>query len=361
MTAIEQAKVVALTAPLYVAWEITRLCNAQCVHCYSDSGPTVNRAGELSTDEALRVIDELADASVMVLAFSGGEPILRKDWLSLVRHAIGEGLSVNIGSNGSTISEEVACQLAEVGVRSVTVSLDSDVAESHDRFRRLPGLFAKATNAITRLARHGLRVVVGFTPTKLNWRDGPGVVRLAFELGASAANLSEYVPAGRGTLDLSLSPDDLHKVLCEWIQLREEYRGRVDVIWHDCRVGMLVPDSERRQYVGCGAGRFVARICANGDVTPCVFLPTVIGSLKRNTFSEIWGRSELLQKFRERQGHVHGNCGECAHLATCGGCRAVAHAYSAGDVFAGDPHCWIERAPSDRLVRMLVEGESVPA
>jgi AdoMet-dependent heme synthase len=90
-----------------------------------------------------------------------------------------------------------------------------------------------------------VRVVVGFTPTRLNWRDGPEVVALAGRLGARAANLSEYVPAGRGPTDLALSPADLREVLQQWIRLREEYRGRLDVIWHDCRVGMLVPDDER--------------------------------------------------------------------------------------------------------------------
>lgn len=348
------------SAPLYVAWEITRRCNARCVHCYSDSGPEVSIDDDLPTDVALDVVDQLAEAGVLVLAFSGGEPLVRGDWDRLVDRAVRRGLSVNVGSNGATMTEANVDRLRELGVRSVTVSLDSWNPSAHDEFRRCPGLFDRAIRGIERLVARGIRVVVGFTPTRLNWADGPGVVRLASQLGASAANLSEYVPAGRGTTAIALAPSELHGVLQAWIALRKEYKGRLDVIWHDCRVGMLVPEEEKREYVGCGAGRFVARICANGDVTPCVFLPTTIGSLRQSKFKDLWARSALLDKFRTRLGHIHGNCGECQHLNTCGGCRAVAFAYGDGDALAGDPHCWIDAARSPDFVNIMVQGAALP-
>ena len=87
MTA-EQPPVTAFKAPLYIAWEITHRCNAQCLHCYSASGPKVDCSEELTTAEALSVIDQLADVGLLVLAFSGGEPLMRKDWSVLVAHAV---------------------------------------------------------------------------------------------------------------------------------------------------------------------------------------------------------------------------------------------------------------------------------
>jgi radical SAM protein with 4Fe4S-binding SPASM domain len=244
-------------------------------------------------------------------------------------------------------------------VHSVTVSLDSDKPDVHEKFRQLPGLFRLAVRAVRFLVERQVRVVVGFTPTRLNWQDGRGVIELAHTLGADAVNLSEYVPAGRGSLRLALEPEELREVLQEWIRLREVYRGSMVIQWHDCRVGLLVPEEEKRSYVGCGAGRLVARILPDGVVTPCVFLPTAIGSLRRQSFREMWSRSLLLQQFRERLGHIGGNCGGCEHLATCGGCRAVAYAYSGGDPLAGDPHCWIRPGfPTD--IPGLVEGEALP-
>jgi radical SAM protein with 4Fe4S-binding SPASM domain len=190
--------------------------------------------------------------------------------------------------------------------------------------------------------------------------DGPKVIELAAELGAQAVNLSEYVPAGRGGLDLALSPEELRQVLGDWIELRARYKDVIQVIWHDCRVGMLVPEGEKRSYVGCGAGRLVARILPDGTVTPCVFLPTPIGTFREGTFFEMWTRSEMLRQFREREGHVTGNCGACEYLGVCGGCRAVAYAYSKGNPFAGDPHCWVK---PDQIAQLayLPDGEGLPA
>lgn len=350
----------AFKAPLYLAWELTHVCNAKCLHCYSESGPSADCSDELNTDESLAIIDQLADAGLVVLAFSGGEPLIRKDWRRLVAHAVRRGLAVNVGSNGSLITETVGDDLKDLGVKSVTISLDSHKPESHDYFRQYPGLHKVAVRAISLLASKGIRVVVGFTPTKLNWKDGPEVVELAKKLGASAVNLSEYVPSGRGPLALALSPDELRETLEQWIRLRKDFKGVIEVIWHDCRVGMLVPDDERRGYVGCGAGRLVARILPNGTVTPCVFLSTAIGSLRTSSFAKMWADCSTLTSFRERAGHVTGNCGDCEYLATCGGCRAVAFAYSGGNPLAGDPHCWIKRDNSAMAVADLPGGESLP-
>lgn len=346
-------------APLYVAWELTHRCNARCLHCYSDSGPEAACADELPLAACLDVVDQLADAGVLVLALSGGEPMMRPGWERIAGHAVARGLSVNVGSNGSCVSERNADVLAALGVKSVTISIDSHHRETHDAFRRLPGLHARAVQAVQRLVARGMRVVVGFTPTRINWKDGPEVIELAARLGAAAVNLSEYVPAGRGGIDLALAPHELREVLETWIGLREAYRDRLSVMWHDCRVGLLAAPQDQRDYLGCGAGRLVARIMPDGTVTPCVFLPTPIGNLRVQRFAPMWRGSRLLAQFRERTGHVSGNCGGCEHLATCGGCRAVAHAYSKGDPLAGDPHCWI-RPGLDRDLEQLAAGEGLP-
>ncbi len=347
----------AFNAPLYVAWELTHRCNARCRHCYSSSSPDAPTANELSTASALHLIDELADAGLLVLAFSGGEPMLRRDWATLVERAVRRGLSVNVGTNGSSITPRTADRIATLGIKSVTVSVDSHRPAVHDEFRQLPGLFDKAVRAIDLLSSRGVRVVVGFTPTRVNWRDGRGVIDLAREHGAEAVNLSEYVPAGRGSIDLALQPEELRSVLEDWIAWREELAGQITIIWHDCRVAMIVPAKDRRDYLGCGAGRLVGRILPDGAITPCVFLPTRIGTYPERSFADIWSDDGLLARFRQRTAFT-GNCGTCEHLHTCGGCRAVAYAYSQGDPLAGDPHCWIE--PDVVPLRRLVDGEGLP-
>lgn len=346
-------------APLYVAWEITHRCNARCLHCYSNSGPDADPKKVLPLDAALSLIDQLADAGVLVLAFSGGEPLMHPHWKKLVGHAVRRGLNVNVGSNGSCITPGNADTLRAMGVKSVTISIDSHLPEVHDKFRRLKGLHAQAIRAVRLLTARGIRVVVGYTPTKLNWKHGGSVISLAHELGANAVNLSEYVPAGRGGIELALAPAELHQTLQEWIAAREQYKGRLEVMWHDCRVALLVTEEEKRKYVGCGAGRLVARIMPDGTVTPCVFLPTAIGTLADTPFKTMWQDAQLLHQFRARSGNISGNCGKCEFLNTCGGCRAVSYAYSGGDPLAGDPHCWI-RHHTPEISQLFAAGEALP-
>lgn len=327
-------------APLYIAWEVSLRCNARCIHCYSNSGPGVRHPLELNTAEALSVIDQLADAGLLILAFSGGEPLLRRDIFELIGHAVDHGLIVNIATNGAIITDGLAIRLRESGVRSITVSLDGAVASTHDNFRQFPGLFERTVNAIRILARHEHRVVVSFTPTSRNHAEGRAVVELAYALGASAVNMSEYVPAGRGTTDLCLDPKTLQSVIQDWIAMRREYAGRMQIIWHDCRVALLVPPEERDRYSGCGAGKLTARICVDGTLTPCVFLPNPAGNLRRERFSDIWEHSPLLHAIRDRSNLREGNCASCAFKFICGGCRAVSMA-NYGDPLCGDPSCWI--------------------
>lgn len=329
----------AFKAPLYIAWEVTLTCNAKCLHCYSSSGAKIKDPNELSTKQALTLIDQLADAGLLILAFSGGEPLIRKDIHTLVKRAVSNNLVVNIASNGSLINEKEVYKLKEEGVRSVTISLDAANSKLHDEFRNYTGLFDKAINAIKLLVKHQVRVVVSFTPTKLNYKEGPKVVKLAYELGASAVNMSEFVPAGRGTINMSLSPDLLHEVVLNWIEMRKTYKDKIQIIWHDCRVALLVPPEDQDKYSGCGAGKLTARITSDGILTPCVFLSSQAGDLKEESFSSIWNNSSLLSSIRNRE-LLEGNCLSCEHKNTCGGCRAVSMAHY-GTPLKGDPSCWI--------------------
>lgn len=298
----------------YVSWEITHLCDAECVHCYACAGPGVDTAGELSTGEALGVIDQLVAAGRPMLALSGGEPLTRPDWWQLVRYAVAREIVVTIVTNGSSIGEDEARELRELGVESVTVSLDSHRPEVHDDLRRLAGLHARATAAIRRLAAAGVRVVVNFTPTTRTWRDLRGVVTLADELGADAVSLSEYVVVGRGTPELGLTPDETSRLVDEWNALRETYRGRFTLAADARTVAMLGTGSRAAGCPDCGAGRDAVRICPDGTVTPCAFLPLPVGSFRQETFAELWPRTRWVQEARERAGGGAANCATCGML-----------------------------------------------
>jgi MoaA/NifB/PqqE/SkfB family radical SAM enzyme len=309
------------TAPLpcaglrYVSWEITRRCDARCVHCYAESGPEVATDRDLSTAEALALIDQLAASGEMILAFSGGEPLLRPDWRELMRRAVGRDLIVTVVTNGSQVDDRTADDLAALGLQSVTVSLDSHRPEVHDRIRRLDGLHARALGAIRRLAGRGVRVVVNFTPIRDNRDDAPGVVELAYQLGAAAVSLSEYAPAGRGTRAMALAEVERERLAERWRALAHAYRGRIHLIADSRTVSLF---STARGETGgcpdCGAGREMLRITPDGELTPCTFVPRSFGSLRAVPFPELWDRTR-----GEREAVPGGpSCSTCGMLVAIG-------------------------------------------
>ncbi|MEF2967669.1 radical SAM protein [Paenibacillus sp. M1] len=325
-------------APFYLVWEITLRCNAKCVHCYSGAGQP--HPMELSTEEALTVVDQLAEAGVLILGLSGGEALLRPDWMEIASRASERGMMVSVGTNGAVINDAMCDKLKRAGIQSVCVSIDGATAEVHEQVRLVPGLFAKAVAAVECLVRNQISVTVGYTPTRLNFRDGRNVVELAARLGANGVNLSEFIPTGRGDRELALTPEELKGVIEEWIEMQREYAGTMKIYWHDCRVALMLPPKEGAQYIGCGAGRVTARITVDGNVTPCVTLPMSAGNLREASFSDIWNRSPMLADIRDRKSKTVGNCGTCEHKYVCGGCRSASLAYY-GDPALGDPYCWI--------------------
>jgi MoaA/NifB/PqqE/SkfB family radical SAM enzyme len=139
--------------PYHMVWLATNACNARCAHCSSNS--STRSPDELSTREVMDMVDQLADAGVVDMAVSGGEPLLRKDLFALIAHMRRRGMAVGVGSNGSVITPQRADALAWCGVGRVQVSLDG-LEHAHDALRCWPGLFRRALRGIERCLRGSL-------------------------------------------------------------------------------------------------------------------------------------------------------------------------------------------------------------
>ncbi|WP_395708908.1 radical SAM protein [Reyranella sp.] len=328
-----------LAIPLYVVWETTLDCNAKCMHCYSDAlfghGPVYWQLAE-----CLDLVDELADAGVIILALSGGEFLLRPDWERIVEHAVGRGLQVTFATNGIKVTDDVARRIKELGVANVSVSLDGASSEVHEKIRGVPHIFAKACEAVRRLSGLGVRVTVNYTPMRPNLSQAESLIALAYDLGAKKINLTEYVYTSRGGVELMPRPAELGALLSRWTSAADAWKGKIEVDWHDCRVALLLPGAEADPYKGCGAGYTHCRITIDHDVTPCVVLPVPVGNLRTQRFVDIWKNAPELHKIRDRANIRGGNCAGCEHLDRCGGCRAASFAHF-GDAYLGDPTCWI--------------------
>jgi radical SAM protein with 4Fe4S-binding SPASM domain len=323
-----------------MVWLCTDVCNARCLHCSSSSA--CRSPDELTTEEACRMLDQLAAAGVVDLAVSGGEPLLRRDLFEVIRYSRSLGLSVGVGSNGTTLTPKSADRLAALGINRYQVSLDG-LPSSHDALRRWPGLFTRVVRTIKLAQQAGLRVHICCTINRLNVGELEELAELVAGLGVQRINWSRFVPTGRGSAALDLTEGEWHRVIRLCMELRDRYRGRIEMITHLAQQILVDPQvSDLPGFIGCQAGIGQGCITANGTVLPCVLLPVAVGNLRDRTFAEIWRTSPIIQALQSRRA-LKGACGSCVLKSRCGGCRAVALART-GDYLATDERCWLPRA-----------------
>jgi radical SAM protein with 4Fe4S-binding SPASM domain len=347
--------------PYVVSWNLTYRCNLACEHCYLDAGPkplvgTDNFAdrSELSTEECYRVIDEIAAfAPECVTILTGGEPLLRRDILEIVRRASDRGLWVVVGTNGVSITENVAKRLLEAGARGLSLSLDALDAARHDRFRNVRGAWENTVRGAEILNRTGLPFIVQTTVGSHNIAELEAIADFAHDrLAAKVWNLYFLVQTGRGQFVSDITPAQYDGVLASLHQIQKKYDRRMLVnakcAPHYIKTVLEKTDpasdsvpAQIRTYSGgaggCPAGTHYMGIRPNGDVTPCPYLPTFAGTLRKSRLADLWNSSDLFTGIRKRTS-LGGRCGACELNGHCGGCRARAFGMT-GDVMAEDPLC----------------------
>ncbi|MBI5286153.1 MAG: radical SAM protein [Deltaproteobacteria bacterium] len=358
--------------PYLISWNITKRCNLRCSHCYLDASELAG-SGELSTQEALRLVDEIADINPhTMLILTGGEPLLRGDTLDLAGYATRKGLTVVIGSNGTTLDDTVVSRMMEAGVKGVGVSLDSVGPSYHDRFRGLPGAWERTDKGIDILRQHGLDFQIQVSVTKDNIKELPQIIEYSHRKGARAVNIFFLVCTGRGQEVTDITPSQYEGVLRYIAEAEREYEGRMMVrarcAPHFLRVASEInPDSSvlKGATSGCIAGAHYFRITPVGDITPCPYMPIKAGNIKERGLAEVWWNSQVFQPLRNP--NYNGRCKNCEFNDICGGCRARAYA-ATGDMMGEDPWCEYEpkvRGQGPAPVPMLrgkqgVKGTAVP-
>ncbi|MBS7658551.1 MAG: radical SAM protein [Candidatus Bathyarchaeia archaeon] len=344
-------------APFQVVWEITSACNLKCKHCSANAGVGSN---ELNTEEALKAIDELDKFGITILAFSGGEPLIRKDFLKLAKYAADKGIYVAVATNATLITREKAKEMKEAGIEYVQISLDGATPETHDSFRGAPGTFNRTIEGIKNVVAEDFFVNVSTTVTKLNYREVPKILDLCEKLGVDWFMAYNFIPTGRGVniSELDLTPEEreeLLKMLYERMQksnvamlstapqfarvsLEASCQSEALILSHFYSAKSREKIKGLAEFIGgCGAGRFYIAIKPDGTIQPCVFLPLVLGNIKNDNLEELWVTSKILKDLRNKD-ILKGHCGICEYRYYCGGCRARAYGYF-NDYLAPDPGC----------------------
>ena len=295
---------------------------------------------------------------------TGGEPLLRRDILEIVRRAAERGLWVVVGTNGVSITENLAKRLAEAGARGLSLSLDALDPDRHDSFRKVRGAWRNTVEGAAILNRTGLPFIVQTTAGSHNRGELEAIADFAHDrLAAKVWNLYFLVPTGRGQFVSDMTPPQYDEVLASLYRIQRKYDRRMlvnakcaphyiktvlekageqtDPTPADSASRAWRGSSQIRTYSGgaggCPAGTHYMGIRPNGDVTPCPYLPVFAGSLRSASLADLWTSSELFAGIRRRTS-LGGRCGECEMNGHCGGCRARAYGMT-GDLMAEDPLC----------------------
>ena len=346
-----------------VVWNVGRRCNLRCVHCYSHSR-NEEYSGELNHEEGIRLIDDLAAFKVPVILFSGGEPLMRPDILTLIRRAREQDVRSVISTNGTLITPDLAAQLKDADLSYVGVSLDG-LRETNDRFRGVSGAFDQALAGIRTCLQSGIKVGLRFTMNRRNAQDIEGIFDLIEAEGIPRVCFYHLVYAGRGSKlvkeDLSHQESrDVVDLLMDRTRALHDAGKAVEVLTVDNHcdgpyvyLRLLREDAERAAKVmellemngGNSTGTGIGCVSWDGTVHPDQFWRHYsAGNVRERPFSEIWGTPSpdpLLSQLRERKKYLKGRCAGCRFLDVCNGNFRVRAEAVSGDVWAWDPACYL--------------------
>jgi radical SAM protein with 4Fe4S-binding SPASM domain len=272
---------------------LTDRCNLRCIHCYV--GGETQAKPELASERIHSLIDELAEMGGRSITLSGGEPLLRRDWQDIARHA-GGALKVTINTNGTLITERTAECLAEVQPY-IQVSLDGPDAETHDRIRG-QGTFDAALRGIQALKDAGLEdnLIVSMTLMKQNICRAPKMIDFAASLGIPKIRFLPLHIQGRARSsrrELDASPDDYYSWFRHVYMEREQGPGPLEVFGG--LIGFLLYSPGKTDEHWCSIGRSIV-VDSEGDIHPCALLMDrrfVVGNVREMSLKEIESSPKL--------------------------------------------------------------------
>ena len=347
-----------------VVWNSTHTCNLKCRHCYMNSDEK-KHSDELTTAEAKKFIDDLADFKVPVLLFSGGEPLIRPDFFELATYAQAKGVRPTLSTNGTLITREVAQKIKDIGVGYVGISLDG-LSEVNDEFRGKKGAFAAAMRGIQNCVAVDQRVGLRFTINRHNYEELHSIFDFIEKEKINRVCFYHLVYSGRGNkmIDEDLTPEESRKAMDIIIERTRDFESRgldkeILTVDNHCdgvylyikalKEGNAELAEKIKQYIsmngGNRSGMAFAEVDPKGYVHPDQFTQHhTFGNVKEQSFGEIWknmNNSPILAGLKNRKELLKGRCAKCIYLDNCNGnFRTRAEAVT-GDFWESDPACYL--------------------
>lgn len=292
--------------------ELTTKCNEHCIHCGSSCGEMCK--SELSLDQYKTILNQISqDFNVkdIALCITGGEPLLRKDFFDILGYANSLGFNWGMTSNGTLITSEIANKLYEVGMKTISISVDG-LEATHDAFRQTPGGYKKAIAGIQNLINVGKfkHIQVTTVVTHQNIKELDELFTIFDKMDIDSWRIINIEPMGRALQhpELLLTSED-YTYLMQFIRNK---RLEGEPVCYGCShyLGLEYEQEVRDWYFLCIAGLQTASITSTGDIIACLDIerrPEFIqGNILNDRFKDIW-----FNKFHEFRRDLSDNCYKC--------------------------------------------------
>jgi Y-X(10)_GDL-associated radical SAM protein len=327
----------AALTPVHAVWEITLACDLKCQHCGSRAGK--RRPEELSTEECLDLVRQLARLGTREVTLIGGEAYLRRDWLDIIREIRTQGMDCTLQTGGLHLTEERIRQAAEAGLQAAGVSIDG-LADTHDHLRGVKGSFDAAFKALNLLRPYGITPSVNTQITSLVIPQLRELMDCFIEAGAKNWQVQLTVAMGRAAdhPELLLQPYQLLELMPLLAKLYEEGLDRGLLMQPGNNIGYFGPyeslwrgsGDDRVHWMSCNAGQNTMGIEADGTIKGCPSLPTTDyagGNVRDLTIEDIWRSTPELNFTRTRTiDDLWGYCRSCYYADVCrAGCTWTTH------------------------------------
>ncbi|QDL09589.1 nif11-class peptide radical SAM maturase 3 [Brasilonema octagenarum UFV-E1] len=336
----------------YAVWEITLKCNLACQHCGSRAGHT--RAKELSTEEALDLVKQMAEVGITEVTIIGGEAFLRPDWLEIASAITNAGMRCGMTTGGYGITLDTARRMKEAGISVVSVSVDG-LEATHDRLRGRKGSWEWAFKTMSHLKEAGIIFGCNTQINRLSAPEFPQIYERIRDAGIFAWQIQLTVPMGNAAdnSDILLQPYELLDVYPMIARVAQRAQEEGVQVQPGNNIGYYGPYERLLRgghawafWQGCNAGLATLGIEADGAIKGCPSLPTSAytgGNIRDHSLRTIIEEAEELRfnlgaDTPKGTDHLWGFCKTCEFAQLCrGGCSWTAHVFF--DKRGNNPYC----------------------
>ncbi len=329
--------------PYILFWEVTRACALACKHCRAIAQPKAH-PGELTREEALDLVDQIAELAPPMLVLTGGDPMMRRDIFEIIERATGKGLRVALSPAATNrLLNTDFNQLRAAGVVSMSLSLDGATQETHDAFRGVPHTFERTLMAARMAKEAGIQLQINTTISRSTLPELDGFVERLMQIQPDVWSVFLLVPTGRATLEELPDAASLETLWSRLLELRQELPFAIKTTeGHHYRRAILqaarsAQVAAPRHIIPTRDGKGVAFISHIGEIQPSGFLPLTAGNVRTDNLADIYRHHPLFVQLRNDDA-LGGKCGRCEYRHLCGGSRSRAYGTS-GDMMAEEPLC----------------------